>query len=124
MATTQHLIIESFTYHYFSIDQYGPNKVSKTACICMNLYIYVFVKQVAVWIEESNQLNQTSFIHWCSRLELNNVPLCHQGSSFRCSTKGPPPLAQQGSDYKYDYSRYSFDIVTLQVCVTIFDIVF
>ena len=72
-------------------------------------------KQIATWTEESNEINQVSFIQWCSQQELHNLPLCHQGNSFRCNIKSPPPRAPQGSNYQYDYSRYSFDIVTLKV---------
>ena len=75
----------------------------------------IMYSQVGILTEGSNELNQTSFIHWCSELELNNVPLCHQGSSYRCSRKVSRPKAQLGSNYQYDYSQYSFDIITLQV---------
>ena len=59
--------------------------------------------------------DQVSFIRWCSQQELNNLPLCHKDNSFRCNIKSLPPEAPQGSNYRYDYSLYSFDIVTIQV---------
>ena len=73
------------------------------------------LKQIATWTEESDEFNQVSFIRWCSQQELINLPLCHQGNSFRCNIKSPPPRAPPGSNYQYDYSSYIFDIVTLQV---------
>ena len=80
-------------------------------CVC----VFVLLKQIATWTEDSSELNQISFIHWCSQLELSNLPLCYDGTSFRCNIKNPPPRAPQGSKYQYDYGQYTFDIVTLLV---------
>ena len=52
-----------------------------------------------------------------SQQELSSLPSCHHGNSFRCNVniKNPPPRAQQGSSYQYNYSYYSFGVVTIPV---------
>ena len=80
----------------------------------MQLSSQVFV-QIATWTEVNHVFDQVSFIRWCSQQELNNLPLCHKDNSFRCNIKSLTPLAPHGSNYRYDYSLYSFDIVTIQV---------
>ena len=89
--------------------------------LCNLLAMSLTLKQIANWTEESDKLEQISFIRWCSQQELSSLPLCHKGNSFRCNIKSPPLKAPDDSNYQYDYSRYSFDVVTLEVALAIRD---
>jgi len=48
------------------------------------------------------------------------MPFCESFNSIgRGVTKIPPPRTPPNSHYQYDYSNYNFDVVTLEVRMSI-----
>ena len=113
------MLITDIVYHYFSIEQYGFNKVSKLSVKVDGCkFCSILLLQIAKWTDESTKIDQVSSIRWCSQQEFIKLPLCQGGSILKCNKKAPPPRAPLTSAYQFDYSRYNFDVVTLaRVCI-------
>ena len=61
-------------------------------------------------------LQAVSPIRWCSQQEFISVQLCQGTVRNGCvATKSLPPRAPESSHFRYDYSNYHFDVVTLLV---------
>ena len=71
--------------------------------------------QIADWKGRSDRINPVSSFRWCAQQEFIQLRSCQVDNTVRCSKKLPPPKAPPSSPYRFDYSRYDFDIVTVEV---------
>ena len=71
--------------------------------------------QIANWTDENNGINPVSYIRWCTQGEFTQLNLCEGAYKLRCIKKVLPPRALPSSPYNFDYSRYTFDVVTVMV---------
>ena len=82
--------------------------------LCVYTLVPYHILQIATWTDGSVGINQVSYIRWCSQQDFIKLHLCQGSSILKCNKKILPPRAPSTSPYQFDYSQYTFDVITVE----------